>query len=166
MMWIVLFMALGLVCLSVEILIPGGILGMIGGGFLLGATIVAFVTGGSEQGLWVLVGSLVFAGLAFWIEIKILPRTSWGKRAFLTSAIESTSAPLSPDAAALIGAHGKAVTMLSPTGIVLCAGKNYEAFSRTGQLAAGTDVVVVAADNFRLIVSPTPSHSEPPIASI
>ncbi|MES2997349.1 MAG: NfeD family protein [Verrucomicrobiota bacterium] len=153
MSWIILLGTLGIVCLLVEVLVPGGILGIIGGGFLLGASVVAFVVFGFATGTAVLVGSLALAGLAFWLEVRILPRTPLGKRAILNEAIDAVSAQFGPDAAALVGSPATAITMLSPSGYVSVNGTRYEAFSRDGQLPVDTALIVVAADSFRLIVS-------------
>jgi membrane-bound ClpP family serine protease len=49
------------------------------------------------------------------------------------------------------------VTTLAPTGIVECEGRRYEAFSRSGLIAAGAPVEVTAVETFRILV--IPAHS-------
>ena len=90
--------------------------------------------------------------------LRVLPRSRVGRRAFLTSAVDGVSAAYDPDAVrSLAGKSATALTMLSPSGYVLVEGRRYEAFCQSGQAPVGSDLEVVGADNFRLIVSHTPS---------
>lgn len=148
-------MIVGIICLCVEMLIPGGILGLVGGGFLLAACAVTFVQFGVQAGLLTLLGSLALAGAVFFAEVKLFPRTRVGKRAILEGQIHGVSAQFGPEAAALIGSTGKSLTVLSPTGLILVDGKQYEAFSRDGQIPAGADLRITGVDAFRLIVTST-----------
>ena len=47
----------------------------------------------------------------------------------------------------------KTLTMLSPSGYVLVNGQRYDAFCQNGQVPAGTQLEIIGADSFRLIVS-------------
>ena len=58
---------------------------------------------------------------------------------------------------AILGSIG-ALLMGGACILSLIDGHRYEAFCQSGQAAAGSTLQVVAADNFRLIVTQTPSH--------
>lgn len=151
---IILLFALGIVLLAVEVIVPGGILGSIGGLMMFGGCVLAFMRHGTAGGFVATGVALAIAFLTLYIEFRVLPKTAVGKRAFLTSEITGVSSAFTNEARALIGKSGEALTMLSPSGYIRIEGKRYEAFCQTGQLPAGTPLEVTGADNFRLIVSP------------
>lgn len=155
---IILLFALGIVLLAVEVLVPGGILGSIGGLLMFGGCVMAFVEFGTGGGMIAVAAALALTALAFFIEFRILPRTAVGKRAFLKSEITGVSAAFGEEARNLVGKSAEALTMLSPSGYIVIDGTRYEAFCQSGQVPAGAALKVIAADNFRLIVSPISAH--------
>jgi membrane-bound ClpP family serine protease len=155
MTWIILLFVLGLLFIAVEVIIPGGILGAIGGLMMFGGCFMAFAEFGTAGGLVAVVAALGLAIFTIYFEFKILPKTTIGRRAFLTKEVTGVSAAFGDEARALIGKPAEALTMLSPSGYVDIDGKRYEAFCQSGQAPAGTPLQVIGADNFRLIVSPT-----------
>lgn len=154
---IILLFAVGIVLLVVEVIVPGGILGTAGGLLMFGGCIAAFMRYGTGGGMLAVTVAAVLTILAFYIEFRVLPKTSVGRRAFLTSEIKSVSAAFGEESKDLIGKSAEALTMLSPSGYILVDGKRYEAFCQTGQVPAGTALEVTGADNFRLIVSQSKS---------
>lgn len=155
MTFILVFFALGLVLLAAEILVPGGILGAIGGLMLLAASVLSFFEFGAAGGALALFASVLLSGLTVCLELFLLRKTPLGKNAFLETQITATSSQFQQQAQPLIGKSGESLTMLSPSGYVQVEGHSYEAFCQTGQIPAGTPLTVVGADTFRLIVSPT-----------
>lgn len=155
---IILLFALGIVLLAVEVIVPGGILGSIGGLMLFGGCVMSFLEYGTIGGIIAVALALTLTFAALYIEFRVLPRTAVGKRAFLTSEIAGVSSAFGKDARELIGKSAEALTMLSPSGYIRIDGKRYEAFCQTGQAPAGAALEVIGADNFRLIVSPTQTN--------
>lgn len=151
---VIFLFAVGIVLIVLEVIIPGAILGTIGALLMLGGCVVAFMTFGTLGGIIAVLAAFAVAGLALYIEFSILPKTRFGKKAFLTKEVTAVAAALGEDARGLVGQPAEAVTMLSPSGYVIVAGKRYEAFCQTGQVPAGSPLEVTGADNFRLIVSP------------
>lgn len=151
---IITLLLVALLLFFFEILVPGGILALIGACLVLAACVVAFNTYGAMEALAVFVGSLVVSLLMLYIELKILPKTKYGKRLFLLRAQKASS--LKPQAGQdIIGQRGESITTMAPTGMVLIGGEKYEAFSQSGLLEKGTPVAVVKQDPFRLIVEKT-----------
>ena len=150
---IIVLFVVGFVLLAFEVIVPGAILGIFGGLALLGGVVIAFMDYGTAGGGIALAAAAGLAGLMFYIEFGILPKTPWGRRMFLHSEIGGTSQPPPADEASVLGRAGEAVTTLSPSGYILIDGRRYEAFSRSGQLPKGAEVRVVGLDNFRLIVT-------------
>ncbi len=152
---IVLLFALGILFIAVEVIIPGAILGSIGGVLMFAGCVAAFVTYGNGGGLLAVLAAFTIGALAMFIEFRILPKTKMGKRAFLTSEITAVSAAFGDEARELVGKSAEALTMLSPSGYILVDGVRYEAFCQSGQAPAGSALQVTGADNFRLIVTLT-----------
>lgn len=155
---IILFFALGILLLAVEVIVPGAILGSIGGLLMFGGCVKAFMEYGTGGGIIAVGVAIALAGLAFYLEFRVLPRTRIGRRAFLTSEITGVSAAFGEEARALIGKPAEALTMLSPTGYIRVDGQRYEAYCQSGQVPAGAVLEVIGADNFRLIVSQTQTN--------
>ncbi len=149
---IVGLMVLGVALIMIEIFVPGGIVGAIGGICLLVAVGMSFKLYGAEGAIIafvvscvVLVGFLIF-------EFKVLPKTSMGRRFFLTQRIAGTSQGAQAEQGA-VGREGLAVTALSPSGYVLVDGQRLEAYSRSGFVDKGEKVRVDSIETFKVTVS-------------
>lgn len=147
---IVILFTVGLVLIGFEVVVPGGILGVLGGLAMFGGVAVSFYDYGIGGGFVAFLIALGLLGLVLWLEFVILPKTALGRRMFLQAAVTGTTKAPTEN---LTGHSGKAVTTLAPSGYVLIEGKQYEAFSRTGFVEAGALVKVIDVDNFRLIVT-------------
>lgn len=153
MTWIILLGLVGLTLISLEIIIPGGILGALGAICTLAACVVSFSEFGSLGGLISTAIIFTLTGVLVWLEFKLLSKTKLGQRAFLTKSIGGVSANYGAEAQTLIGKPAVAKTTLAPSGYVTIEGKRYEAFFQGGMTEAGTALKVVDADSFRLIVA-------------
>ncbi len=150
---ILVLFAVGILLLALEVIVPGGVLGIVGGVSLLGAVLVAFDRFGPGGGAWALAAGLLVTAVALYLEFVLLPRSRLAKALSLTATVAGRSQPPVAEAS-LAGRQGVAVTTLAPTGIVECEGRRYEAFSRSGLIAAGTPVEVTAVETFRILVIP------------
>ncbi len=153
MTWIALLFLAGILFVMAEVIVPGGILGIAGAVLMLAGCVVAFVLYGANFGLLAVLAAGVLFGAAMFFEFKILPNTAIGRRAFLTKEIKAVSQAVDESARTLVGKTAEAITMLSPSGYVSVEGRRYEAFCQSGQVPAGTPLVVTGADNFRIIVT-------------
>ncbi|HYD84913.1 MAG TPA: NfeD family protein [Opitutus sp.] len=152
---IVLLFALGIVLLTLEVVVPGGVLGVIGGLLMLGGCVLAFNEFGVEGGGLATVVALACLALGLYVEFRLLPRTRFGKKLFLSNSVDARSQPLPADATAVVGKTAEALTTMAPSGYVAIDGRRYEARSQAGLIAKGTTVRVVGVDNFHLIVTHT-----------
>jgi membrane-bound ClpP family serine protease len=153
---LVLLFAIGILLILAEVIVPGGILGTIGGLMMFGGCILAFMNYGSLGGLAAVLVALILGGGALYLEFRYLPKTKLGKRAFLSAEISGVSAAFGKEALDLIGKSAEAITLLSPSGYILVDGRRYEAFCQSGQAPVGSLLEIIGADNFRLIVSQRP----------
>jgi membrane-bound ClpP family serine protease len=150
---IILLFALGLVLLFFEVFVPGAILGILGGIFMLIGCGVAFSTYGSGGGALAVLAAVALLGLTFYLEFRVLPKTRLGRRMFLDAEIKGASQEPPAVPAEVVGQIGEALTTLAPSGVVLVAGKRYEAASQGGMLPKGSPVKVTGVATFGLTVS-------------
>jgi len=150
---IILLFALGVVCLFFEVVVPGAVLGIVGGIFMLAGCGVAFSEFGATGGAIAVVAAGLLLGLTFYVEFVLLPKTRLGKRMFLEKAVHGVSQPLPAEAKEIVGLSGETLTTLAPSGYVRVGDQKYEAFSQSGLVPKGAAVKVTGLDNFRLIVT-------------
>ncbi len=149
---IALLFAAGVLLLALEVVVPGAILGIIGGIALLVGVVVAFNQYGFDGGA---IATGVAAGLVaatLYLEFVLLPRSRLTKAFSMTATVAGQSQPAVAERA-IIGQRVIAVTPLTPSGVVELDGRRYEAFARSGHAAVGAQLEVIDLDNFRLIVS-------------
>ncbi|HEY5550578.1 MAG TPA: NfeD family protein [Opitutaceae bacterium] len=149
---IILLLGIGVVLFFFEIVVPGAILGTLGGLAMLGGVIVAFIEFGPTGGVATTLIAVAILAIVLYIELRILPNTRLGKRMFLHSAVNASTQPPVADFS-IVGKTGEAATILAPSGFVVVEGRRLEAFSQSGYIEPGTTVRVDAVDNFRVIVS-------------
>ena len=149
---IILLLAVGVVLFFFEVIVPGAVLGTLGGLAMLGGVVLAFIQYGALGGAATTLISFAVLGIVLYVEFRILPNTKLGRRMFLHSAVSANTQPPVADAS-IVGKTGEAATILAPSGFVVVDGRRLEAFSQTGYVEAGTTVRVDAVDNFRVIVS-------------
>jgi len=152
---ILVLFGIGLLMLSLEIFLPGGVLGVMGGLTMLGAVVLAFRDYGLAGGALSLSVALVAVCGALYLELVVLPKTRLGRG--LVLAGEVTGKATEPADPSLVGRPCVAATVLAPSGFVTIDGRRFEASCRDGFAEAGTPLVVHSADNFRLVVSKTSS---------
>lgn len=150
---IVLLFALGLVCFFFEVIIPGAVLGILGAILMLIGCGIAFAEYGLNGGMVATLVAIGSSGLMLWAEFFLLPKTKFGKKLFLQSAIAGKSQPDPAESAVVVGQIGETLTTLAPSGFVLVGGRRYEASSQSGLLPQGAAIKVSGLDNFRLTVT-------------
>ena len=149
---IILLFSLGLVLLALEVFIPGGILGIMGGVILFIGCACSFFILGTMQGLIAIAIALSAGFVLFYIQFKILPNTRIGKRFFLNREISGSANTLEENTRDLIGKTATSVTVLSPSGYVQVDGNSYEAVSQSGQIPENTELLITSANSFQLTV--------------
>lgn len=144
---VTLLMAIGVVLLIAELLLPShGSLGLGSAGCILGAIIVA-----SRQNAWAGLGLLVGVAAAtpfVWVAfVKIWPKTPVGRRVVLPPIMNDPPSPL-----VRIGQAGVTLSELRPIGVCDFDGIRLEAQSEHGSVGPGQTVKVIALVNNRPMV--------------
>lgn len=140
-----------LVLIFFEVILPGGLLGLLALACIVGATWVGFAEYGAVGGAATFLGSLLAVGLLVYIEFKLMANSKLGKGFFLSSSVTGHS-NVAQGEDSIIGQEATAITRLNPSGKVAIDGRSYEAHSQDGYIDSGETVVVAKRDNFKLII--------------
>jgi membrane-bound serine protease (ClpP class) len=151
-----LFVA-GVILIALEVVVPGGVLGILGGISILAGVLLSFDRFGAEGGAVATGIGLALGAVALYLEFVLLPRSRLARTFSMTATVAGKS---QPDIAArdVIGKRVVAVTPLAPSGVVELDGRRYEAFARSGHAPVGAALEIVGLDNFRLIVINPSNH--------
>lgn len=147
------FFLAGVVLVAVEVLVPSGLLGIVGGLCLLAGVVTAFLQLGTMGGAIATGLALLIGAVTLYLEFVLLPKTRLARKFSMTETVAGRSQPEVADRAAVVGREAVAVTALAPSGYVDLGGRRYEAFCRSGFVAANARVKVDDVDTFRLVVT-------------
>jgi membrane-bound ClpP family serine protease len=168
----ILLLIAGIGILTAEVFVPsGGLLGIITFLMLVVSLIFAYRAWGSSHPniFWAFFAVLLFLvpttlGTAFYV----LPRTALGKRVLLEAPTAEQVTPFARETdhlQQLVGKFGKAVSPLTPGGLVVVNGERLHAFSEGMIVQSGQSIEVLEVCGSRLRVRPaTPSESPSDIA--
>lgn len=151
MIWIIFLLVVGLLLVCLEVFIPGGVVGALGGLMMIASIVLAFTERGSSFGFHWTGGALVLTLAALFISIKLLPGSPAGKRLFLSSAQIGYSAA-EEGLEGLAGKPGKAITNLRPAGMIEIEGERVDVVTGGEYLPRGTTVEVIRVDGNRVVV--------------
>ena len=148
---IVALLVIALLLFFFEIFLPGGILAVIGAVLVLIAAVLAYSDFGMAVSMLIVCGSAILGIGLFFLEIKLLQSTRFGRQLKLESTIAGTSnQPLADES--VVGQKGTALTTMNPSGKVDIGGLTFTASTISGFLEKGTPVEVLRIDQFKLIV--------------
>ncbi|MEO7415234.1 MAG: NfeD family protein [Opitutaceae bacterium] len=147
------FFIAALLLIAAEIVVPGGVLGVIGGLCLLAGVISAYGEWGAAGGSIATGIALLIGCVTIYLEFVWLPKSRLARKFFMAETVAGRSQPEVAERTAVLGREAVAVTTLSPSGYVELDGRRYEAFSQSGHTVAGARVKVQEVDNFRLLVT-------------
>lgn len=140
----------GVIMVLAEILVPGGIVGGLGI-VLLGAGIVLGFYHNIVLGFVLLIGSVIFGIVVFWLWVKYFPSSPMGKKVFLGQDAHEWHS-YDDKNSDLVGAVGVAHTPLRPSGTAVVDGRRLDVVTRGELIANKTSVKVVDVHGNRIIV--------------
>ncbi len=140
----------GVIMVLAEVLIPGGVIGALGV-VLLGAGIVLGFSHDPMFGFVLLIGSVIFGIVVFWLWVKYFPTSPMGKKVFLSQDAHEWYSYDNKNSD-LVGAVGVAHTPLRPSGTAVIDGRRLDVVTRGELISGKTPVRVVAVHGNRVIV--------------
>ncbi len=126
MIWFLALFLGGTLLFLLELYLPGGVLGAIGGGMILGSIIYAFRYF-PEWRMQIIMGEILVVIGVFFLWAKTFHRTRMGKKLILEEKIKGRE----PEEISWLGKEGITLTPLRPVGIALIDGR------RKGVIAEG-----------------------------
>ncbi len=153
MLWIIFLLVIGLVLVCLEVFIPGGIVGTLGGLCLLGSIVMAFSERGSGFGFYWTAAVFVITLLGLFVSIRALPGSPAGKRLFLGSS-EAGYTGTTEGLERWVGKRGTAVTTLRPAGMVEIDDERLDVVTGGEYLPRGAAVEVIKVEGNRILVRP------------
>ena len=154
--WAVLLLILGISCLVLEMFIPsGGLLGVMAGLSIVGAIVLAFLSG-PLAGMTMTLAVTILIPVMLALAVKFWPETPLGRMILLRRPQGSDEVLPQTEAYrtrnSLIGKRGVAKSQMLPSGVVMVEGKTYDAVSNGLPIDPGQNVRVIGIDTQRLMV--------------
>ncbi|WP_175614888.1 NfeD family protein [Piscibacillus halophilus] len=148
----VILLLVGLICIILEIFVPSGILGIIGGGAILGALLVS----GADMGHMAF--SIGIALLVSIVLVIVLFKKLDFNKGILRHIVlqDSTKSELgyvsNENRMDLIGLTGRALTYLRPSGTAVFDGERLDVVSEGSFIASEAEVEIVKVEGSRIVV--------------
>jgi len=155
MLWFIgILMVAGFFLLFLEVFLPGGILGVLGGLMLVGGVVMCFFYFDPSYAMGILLGTLIISVGLMIVSVKIFPHSPIGKRIILRMGEKSADGFSAEDGslAQLVGLSGVTVSTLRPSGIADIGDKRIDVVTDGEYIDPGQRVTVVLVDGNRVVV--------------
>jgi membrane-bound serine protease (ClpP class) len=153
---IIALVVIGVLLVLAEVFVPGGFVGTIGMIVLVTGVVAGFFVS-PGLGLGLLLGSLVFGLIAFWLWMKFLPHSPFGKHIMLQSDAADWDG-FDARQSELLDQEGSTHTPLHPSGIATINGKRVDVVTRGEMIAANCKIKVIEVSGNRIVVAQTESN--------
>ncbi len=145
---LILLILLGIVLMILDFLvIPGGVVAIIGVLCMIGGVITAFVQFGTTVGFLTLVLTAILTILCFWLMMR---SKTW-RRLQLKTKIDSKMNEVD-ESRLTVGTKGVAISRLAPTGTGLFGDMEVEVVSLQGFIDENTPIVIHKIEGSKVIV--------------
>lgn len=139
---------IGLAAITIELFIPGVIVGLCGAGCVIMSIILAYSHISNMLGHLLLVLGVCFIPIFFFSWYKILSKT------FTVNASEKGFSSAMDREQELLSAEGVALTTLRPSGTANINGKRVDVISEGEMISKNTRVKVIDVKGNRIVVKP------------
>ena len=145
---IISLIVIGLLFILAEILfIPGGILGIVGGGIVGYGVYLSYDQFGSTEGNITLAATSVFIIAGF---VYVIRNKTWKKVSLADEIVGKASSDLPDDI--VVGLKGKSVSRINPMGKVRFLGELYEVSTMGDFIDEDNEVEIVHIKNNKIVV--------------
>ncbi|MBD3266915.1 nodulation protein NfeD, partial [bacterium] len=154
MFTIFMLVLVGLLLMFVELFVPGGIVGIIGGLLMAGGIYLSFQDYGPTTGVLVLTACILATITVAILAFKFLPRTFMGKWLILGDSTSKETGYHSDSYLDdnLVGKEGYAESGLRPSGIAMIDDDRIDVVTEGEYLAPKTRIKVIRVDGNRVVV--------------
>ena len=152
MLTIIALIALGLILLFLEIILPGGILGVAAYLIFLAATYLGYQHS-PLAGHLTLTASIFICSFSLYYAFFRFHKTQWGHKLTLFTAPERLE--LYDAQSKMIGMEGETLCDCRPSGTIIINNKRYNAMSNGEFIKAGSSIEVTGANGNIIIIRQT-----------
>jgi len=138
---ILLLSVIGILAVIAELVLPGGILGVVGAICLLGAVVTTFITYGATAGTIALAAVVAIGLVTLRIWMRFFHRLPFTKQLVLNETVGIDAQV--PARAALVGQTGISLTELMPSGHAEIGGEKFDVMAEGAAIRRGATIVVV-----------------------
>jgi membrane-bound serine protease (ClpP class) len=138
---ILLLSVIGILAVIAELVLPGGILGVVGAICLLGAVVTTFITYGATAGTIALAAVVAIGLVSLRIWMRFFHRLPFTKQLVLNETVGIDAQV--PARAALVGRTGISLTELMPSGHAEIGGEKLDVMAEGAAIRRGATIVVV-----------------------
>lgn len=138
---ILLLSVIGILAVLAELVLPGGILGVVGAICLLGAVVTTFITYGATAGTIALAAVVAIGLVSLRIWMRFFHRLPFTKQLVLNETVGIDAQV--PARAALIGRTGISLTELMPSGHAEIGGEKFDVIAEGAAIRRGATIIVV-----------------------
>ena len=142
----------GLLCVALEIFVPGGVLGVLGGAALVAASITSFMAFGQVAGSYITIAIMLAVGAVLLLWVKYFPKTAIGRQMTVCADLSDAKAT-EPWLADLAGQTGTTVSTLRPSGFAKINGRRTDVVTRGEMIEKGQPVRVLEIEGNRVVVT-------------
>ncbi len=139
---------IGLIAITIELFIPGAIVGICGAGCVIASIIFAYLYISNLLGHILLGIGICFIPIFFITWYKLLTKT------FAVRASEEGFSSSKNNQEHLISAEGVAITTLRPSGTVIINGNKVDVVSEGEMILKNTKIKVIDVKGNRIVVKP------------
>lgn len=148
---IALLLLIGSLLIAAEVFVPGMILGLAGAFAILGAIAWTYSAYGAEAGTIMLTAVGLIGSLAFFLYLKLFPKTFIGRQVINSTSVPNVTQNLPTE---LLGKTGEALTDLRPSGAARIEGRKMDVVAEGAFIEAHRPVQVVRVEKNYLVVRP------------
>jgi len=148
---IIILGIIGIICVGIEVFLPGGVLGLIGGVLMLASVYFAYKAYHVLGAVITLTALAALTFIVFKSALKLAPKTGFGKALFLQHTQAGASISNS-GIQQLVGKQGMTVSNLRPAGIIMIDHTRYNAVTQGDYIEKRTAVKVISGRNNQLLV--------------
>jgi membrane-bound serine protease (ClpP class) len=138
---ILLLSVIGILAVIAELILPGGILGVVGAICLLGAVVTTFITYGATAGTIALAAVVAIGLVSLRIWMRFFHRLPFTKQLVLNETVGIDAQV--PARAALVGRTGISLTELMPSGHAEIGGEKLDVMAEGAAIRRGATIIVV-----------------------
>ena len=138
---ILLLSVIGILAVIAELVLPGGILGVVGAICLLGAVVTTFITYGATAGTIALAAVVAIGLVSLRIWMRFFHRLPFTKQLVPNETVGIDAQV--PARAALVGRTGISLTELMPSGHAEIGGEKLDVMAEGAAIRRGATIIVV-----------------------